>query len=302
MIAQNAKTSKEQSQTADTFGFKWSKRDTYESEAFKARTEQWLLERYCGGDRPKLAAMLGEGRKVILDAGCGASYSALLLFGDLLAQHEYIGVDISSSVEVAAKRFKEHGFEGRFMQNDLMHIDIPDESVDMIFSEGVLHHTDSVEEAVGSLSHKLKIGGHFLFYVYVKKSPVREYTDDYIREQLTPMDNEQAWEALESLTKLGKTLGDLNTTIDIPEDVSLLGIPKGKIDIQRLFYWHICKMFYDKNMDIGEMNHINFDWFRPLNCIRSTPEQVRAYCDQAGLDIEHMDIQNSGITVVAVKR
>lgn len=295
-------TTIEQSQTSDAFGFKWSKRDTYESDAFKARTQQWLLERYCRGDRGKLAGMLGEGRKTILDAGCGASYSALLLFEDLLAKHDYIGVDISTAVEVAAERFKELGYEGRFIQSDLMHIDIPDESVDMVFSEGVLHHTDSVAKAVVALVRKLKRDGHFLFYVYAKKSPVREFTDDYIRGQLASLSNEQAWKALESLTLLGKAMGDLNVTIDVPEDVPLLGIPKGKIDIQRLFYWHVCKMFYDMNMNVAEMNHINFDWFRPLNCIRSTPEEVRMYCDEAGLVIEHMDIQRSGITVVAVKR
>jgi len=49
------------------------------------------------------------------------------------------------------------------------------------------------------------------------------------------------------------------------------------------------------------MNHINFDWFRPLNCQRQTPEEIRLWCGEAGLTIERMDVQDAGITVIARK-
>ena len=49
------------------------------------------------------------------------------------------------------------------------------------------------------------------------------------------------------------------------------------------------------------MNHINFDWFRPLNCHRHTPEEVKGFCDRAGLEIEHFNVQEAGITIVARK-
>ena len=49
------------------------------------------------------------------------------------------------------------------------------------------------------------------------------------------------------------------------------------------------------------MNHINFDWFKPLNCHRHTPEEIYAYCEESKLNIEHMNIQEAGITVVARK-
>ncbi|HMT11160.1 MAG TPA: class I SAM-dependent methyltransferase, partial [Ignavibacteria bacterium] len=110
-----------------------------------------------------------------------------------------------------------------------------------------------------------------------------------------------AWNALMPLTKLGKALADLNTEIDVPEDIPYLGIKKGKIDIQRFFYWYICKMWVRPEVNLNEMNIVNFDWFRPLNCQRHTPEEVKEYCSKAGLNIEHMDVQESGITVVARK-
>lgn len=151
------------------------------------------------------------------------------------------------------------------------------------------------------MSTKLKPGGRFMFYVYAKKSPMREYSDDHIREQLTALDNDAAWEALKPLTKLGIALGELNVTIDVPEDVPLLGIKKGPQNLQRLIYWNVCKMYYDPTLTLEEMNHINFDWFRPLNCIRSTPEEIRDYCQRAGLAIDQMNVQESGITVLATK-
>jgi SAM-dependent methyltransferase len=293
--------SQSQEQTADTFGYKWAKRDTFESEASLARQKAWLIERYCGG-RPEVRdEWFAGGSKTILDAGCGAAMSALLLFDGYLDANHYIGVDISDAVRIAEARFAEAGLGGTFHQADLLDVPVPDGSVDIIFSEGVLHHTDSVEQAILALSAKLRAGGKFLFYVYAKKSPLREYTDDYIREQLAPMSNDEAWKMLEPLTRLGIALGELDITVDVPEDVPLLGIRKGPQNLQRLLYWNVCKMYYDPNLTMEEMNHINFDWFRPLNCIRSTPEEIEVYCARAGLNVDRMDIQESGMTVLATK-
>ena len=107
---------------------------------------------------------------------------------------------------MAERRFRETGLTGKFHKSDLLNAPVPDASVDIIFSEGVLHHTDSVRTAIKALTAKLKPGGIFMFYVYAKKSPIREYSDDYIREQLVPMDNDEAWAALRPLTKLGVAL------------------------------------------------------------------------------------------------
>jgi arsenite methyltransferase len=294
--------SESQAQTREAFGFKWRKRDSYESPAVQQRAREWLLERYCGGDAGRLAAALAGSRKLILDAGCGSGYSALALFGDLLHEHDYLGVDISEAVEVARTRFAERGLPGDFLQHDLMQLPIPDDSVDVVFSEGVLHHTDSTGAAVAALARKLKPGGRFMFYVYARKGPVREYTDDLIRAQIAGMSDEEAWEALKPLTALGIALGKLQATVRIEAAVDSLGIPAGDLDVQRLFYWHVCKAFYREDYSFDEMHHINFDWFRPLNCHRHTREEVERFCDAAGLSIESIDEQLSGITVVAVKR
>jgi arsenite methyltransferase len=294
-----APVSASQLQTRNAFGFKWERRDTYESKAVKDASRKWLFDRYCGGNPQLLSGWLAGERKIILDAGCGSGFSALLFFGDHLKEHDYLGVDISNAVDVAADRFREQGYPGDFLRRNILELSIPDESVDIIFSEGVLHHTDSTERALKYLAGKLKPGGRFLFYVYAKKSVIREFTDDYIRDQLKEMSDEEAWHALESLTRFGIELGKKSCEIDVPEDISFLGIKRGRINLQRFFYWHICKLYYRPDWTLDEMNHINFDWFRPLNCLRQTPEEIRTWVAEAGLDIERIDIQDAGITVVA---
>lgn len=290
-----------QSQTRDAFGFKWAKRDTYENPAMQAHMSEWLLEKYCGSNPTVLDGWLSGGPKKILDAGCGAGYSCLLFFGDRLNHHDYLGVDISSSVEVARDRFQERGIKGEFLQADLMNIPIEENSIDIIFSEGVLHHTDNTGEAIMQLAKKLKSGGKFLFYVYRKKSPLREFTDDHVRGYLENMGDEAAWEALMPLTKFGKTLGELDVEIKVDEAIPYLGIEAGTHSLQRLFYYTICKAFYREDIGLDEMNHINFDWFRPKNCSRHSKAEVEDFCVAAGLDIETLHEGSAGYTVVSIK-
>ncbi|MDX2085767.1 MAG: class I SAM-dependent methyltransferase [Candidatus Melainabacteria bacterium] len=289
--------STEQAQTAETFGFKWAKRDTYESPEVETTYRNWLQEKYVRASGLDLAGLTAG--KSILDAGCGAGQSALLLFGDCLKQAHYLGLDISTAVEVAAQRFAEKAIPGEFVQCSLL--DIPAElgNFDVIFSEGVLHHTDSTEQAVRYLAGRLNPGGTLMFYVYKKKAPIREFTDDAIREQLATLSNEAAWEALMPLTKLGKTLGDLDLEINVEDDIDLLGIPAGKHPLQRLFYWYIFKAYHRPDWTLEEMNHVNFDWYRPTNCHRHTPEEVRGWLDALGLTVKHLHVEEAGITAIA---
>lgn len=298
LLRQRSGSSGAQARTGENFGFKWAKRDTYESGRMLADTSAWLAQRYLGEGGRMPAEWLPPGARV-LDAGCGAGFSSLLLFGERLARAHYLGVDISDAVDVAADRFREKGIEAEFLQADLMRLPFPPGSFDLIFSEGVLHHTDSTELALKSLARKLAPGGRFLFYVYARKGPIREFTDDLIREHLAPMTDEQAWAALRPLTRLGKALGEMGVIVDVPEEIPFLGIPKGPIDLQRLFYWHVFKAFWRPDYGLEELNHVNFDWYRPPNCRRQTPGEVRAWCLEAGLEVERLDVQPSGITVVA---
>ncbi|HXG70782.1 MAG TPA: class I SAM-dependent methyltransferase [Gemmatimonadaceae bacterium] len=290
-----------QEQTSETFGFKWRKRNTFDSPASLARMREWLIERY--GDVPAASWLSQHGsRPLLIDAGCGAGMSGLELLGPLVPRVRYLAVDVSEAVDVARERFAERGLDAGFLQADVSSLPLPPESVDLVFSEGVLHHTNSTEGALKSLARLLKPGGRFLFYVYRRKGPVREFTDDLVRDRLQSMSTEEAWKAMEPITQLGISLGRMKTEIDIPAPIELLGIPAGRISVQRLFYWHVAKMFYGEDLTFDEMNHINFDWYAPSNAHRQTPDEVRSWCKAASMEIERFVVEDAGITVIARKQ
>jgi arsenite methyltransferase len=287
-----------QDQTGQAFDYKWRQRATFESPASLARMRAWLVERY--GDVASAAWLSDHGAQpLLLDAGCGAGMSALELFGAVLPRMRYLGVDVSGAVDVARERFDERGLAAAFMQADVCKLPLPEKSVDLIFSEGVLHHTVSTAAALKALAKLLKPGGRFLFYVYRRKGPVREFTDDFVREKLRRLPPEAAWKAMEPLTRLGIALGELDAEITVPEPVELLGIPAGRVNVQRLFYWHVAKTFYHPDLTLEEMNHINFDWYAPAHAHRQSPEEVRGWCDECSLVVEREIVEEAGITIVA---
>lgn len=290
-----------QVQVSNTFEYEWRKQDTYESDNVKEDRKFWFMQKYFDNDANNIDKYIKRGAK-FLDAGCGACFSSLLLFENKMNEINYLGVDISDAISIAKSRLEDYGVRGEFLRADLMDLPFKRPCFDVIFSEGVLHHTDSTEKAFKYLSSLLLDDGIILIYVYRKKAPVREYTDDLIRDYLNREgDNDFAWENLMPLTKLGKTLGDLNIEIEVEEDIPYLGINAGKYNLQRLFYYHICKLYYKENWNLEEMNRANFDGFKPLNCHRHTEDELVKWCADCGLVIERMHVEPSGITLIAKK-
>ncbi|MEZ5123691.1 MAG: class I SAM-dependent methyltransferase [Solirubrobacterales bacterium] len=293
--------SDDQAETTEMFGFKWTQEDTFTRPRALELMRGWLESRYGRVADAPWWDDYGE-RPLVLDAGCGAGVSGLEVFGPMGDRVRYLGADLTPAVDVARRRFAQRGLDAAFLQADLTRLPLEPGSVDVIFSEGVLHHTDSTEGALKAVAPLLAPGGRILFYVYRRKSLIREFTDDAIRAQLQEMTPQEAWTALEPLTKLGIALGELGVEIDVPEDIDVLGIKAGRVDLQRLFYYDVFKAYYDPDMTFGEMHHINFDWYAPKNAFRQTEEEVRRWCDEAGLDVEREHIHRSGITMIARRR
>lgn len=287
-------------QTRDCFAHKWSRREAYGSKAVCDFLADWMFSKYCGGDPGLLDAWLGGGGRRILEAGCGVGEVALRFFGEHLHRNTYVGLDLTGAVAGARDAFRERGVPGLFLQGDLLDMPLAEASFDLVFSEGVLHHTLDTAAGVRALARMLRPGGRLLFYIYRRKGPVREFTDDLVRERLAGMTDEQAWEALRPLTELGRALGELRCQVTVP-DVPLLEIPAGTYDVQRLVYWHVLKCFYRADWSFEEMNHVNFDWFRPALARRHTAQEAREMCAAAGLDVEWLHEEEAGITVRAVR-
>jgi arsenite methyltransferase len=286
-----------QTQTAETFSFKWAQSATFEREEFRSNSGRWYIDKYGPVAENEWWNDMAE-KPVVVEIGPGAGVSAEYLLGKKLPNLNYLGVDISTSIVEANKCLRNLGGDPWFLQADILKAPLKEGCADFVFSEGVLHHTNNTREAVHTAARLVKPGGRLAFYVYKQKAPVREFTDDYIRGLIADMSMEDAWAKLLPLSKLGKALGELKTEITVEEDVEVLGITKGTYDIQRFFYWFVCKAYYRPEFTLDEMNHINFDWFTPKNCFRHSPEEVRGWMKELAFDVEWMQVEDAGITVV----
>lgn len=282
-------------QTVGSFNQKWAKHRYYREHTGRFYT-QWFLDRYGFFESEKLREFL-RGAKNVLDAGTGSGRDAAN-FAEYSTATVY-AVDTSwEALAVARKQITEPRVA--FVHADLHRLPFADGFFDFISCDQVIHHTPKPREAFELLKRKLKPGGQICCYVYRKKTPIREFTDDYVRERISHLPADEAMTLCEGVTKLGRTLADLQITVNVEEDVPFLGIKKGPIDLQRLFHWHIMKCFWNEEFDFFTNNIINFDWYHPQHCHRFEPEEFRAWFAE-GWDIQAWDVQEAGISCRARK-
>lgn len=291
-----------QLRTGDAFSYKWKKRDTYDSDAARSVATRWYVEKYGFKSFEEWVGYF-KARSNILDVGCGSGFSSSLWLDTPHwdGKARWIGVDISDAIDVAVERLT-HIPNTHFVQADALQLPFPDNSFDTVFSEGVFHHTPSTRLALLASSRVLATGGEINFYVYRKKGPIREFTDDYIREKISSLSDEEAWDVMRSLTRLGQKLWESGATVELDEEISLLGISAGHHEVQRLIYWNFAKLYWNPELSFEENTHVNFDWYRPRYAFRQTTEEVKQWCSEAGLFIQWLHEQDSGITVRAVKK
>lgn len=282
-------------QTKASFNQKWARHRYYREHTGRFYT-QWFLDRYGFFEANRLREFL-RGSKFILDAGTGSGRDAVNF-----AQHSaatVYAVDSSwDALFIARKQIAEPRVV--FVHADLHELPFPDEFFDFVSCDQVIHHTPRPRVAFNLLQQKLRRGGHICCYVYRKKTAIREFTDDYVRERISHLPADDALALCEGFTRLGRTLSDLKGTVQIDEDIPFLGIRKGPIDLQRLFHWHIMKCFWNDEFDFFTNNIINFDWYHPQHCHRFEPEEFRAWFAE-GWDIQAWDVQEAGISCRARK-
>lgn len=283
-------------QVQKTFGYKWTKQYWWGIDGTTAEfMEQWLLPRYGWKDKEHYKNFFMD-KTVCLDAGCGLGREALRM-ASVNPEALVIGLELSECVDEARKHVIYKNVKNVFfVQADLNHPPLAKGEIDFIISEGVLHHTPDTRKALEALTKLLSLNGEIGFYIYRKKAPLREYADDFIREKLYGLDPEQSWKQVEPLTRLGKTLSELDVSVEIEEDVPLLGIKAGKYDLQRLIYYTMFKCFWNSKFSFEENVHINFDWYTPRFSWRHTEEEIKGWIYELGLVLTHQKIEESGIT------
>jgi ubiquinone/menaquinone biosynthesis C-methylase UbiE len=81
------------------------------------------------------------------------------------------GVDLTPrSIDIAQRRFEVYGLEGQFLIGDGEYLSFPDESFDVVYSFGVLHHTPDTARAIREVHRVLRPGGEAIVMLYNKSS------------------------------------------------------------------------------------------------------------------------------------
>ena len=254
----------------------------------------WVLKRNGWQNFTELSNFLNS-RLKILDAGCGNG-RITFLFSELSKSNSITGIDINPQV---AKINLQDVANIEIRHHDLL---LPlDARYDFIYSEEVLHHTENPRKAFQNLVAALNRDGTIAIYVYKVKGPVREFTDEFIREKLQKLAYEESIALMEEISKFGKLLHDLDLKVKT-EGITLLEIPSGEYSIQRLFYHFFFKCFWNSDLSPSENNAINFDWYSPQLATKHTTSEIRGWFMEEKLTIVHEFEDEYGITMHGVKK
>jgi len=289
------------SNTATSFSDKWKNNpELVFEETLREGSEifLWILNRNGFKDSGELSCFL-KSKNRILDAGCGnGRVTALLRKYSNPATTEIIGIDFVAS-KIAKKNLasqKNISFYKKDLLDDLTDLG----KFDLIYCQEVLHHTKNPQQAFLNLTKILNARGEIAIYVYKKKAPIREFTDDFIRKKISAMTYEEAMKVCEEITTLGKSLSDSKIKIQVLE-VNVLEIKAGEYDLQRFLYHFFMKCFWNDNLSFHDNAVINYDWYHPQDCSRHTIEEVRKWFADARLNIAHEHVDFYGITMRGIK-
>lgn len=140
--------------TQASFGYEWTHFNDW-----KPSGSTNFNDYFHGLDLPSLR------ESVILDAGCGMGRHARQVAP---YAKRVVALDFSRAIDQAARNTSETG-NVDCVQADLLALPLADNSFDLVYSMGVLHHLDQTERALSELVSKVRPGGRMRIYLYWKR-------------------------------------------------------------------------------------------------------------------------------------
>jgi SAM-dependent methyltransferase len=146
-------------------GFKFSEAEVGSQRFFdEVEAHRYALE-------PGIKEIVGFERwadKDVLEAGCGIATDGMQF---VRAGARYTGMDFSpSALSLARHRFDMAGKDVRLERGSIAELPFPDDSFDLVYSNGVIHHLPETQRVVDELHRVLRPGGTAIVMVYHRDS------------------------------------------------------------------------------------------------------------------------------------
>jgi ubiquinone/menaquinone biosynthesis C-methylase UbiE len=123
-------------------------------------TKEWHI--------PTAANFADTQGKRVLEIGCGLGTDGAQF---AKAGADYTGIDLTdAAVDLARRRFEIFQLPGTFRRADAEQLDFADNSFDIVYSHGVLHHTPDTAGAIREIHRVLRTGGRAVVMLYHKDS------------------------------------------------------------------------------------------------------------------------------------
>ena len=117
---------------------------------------------------PLAADFAGARGLRVLEIGCGLATDGALF---AKAGAHYTGIDLTdAAINLARQNFAWRGLTGEFEVADAENVRFPDESFDIVYSHGVLHHTPDTQQAVREIHRVLRPNGRAIVMLYHRDS------------------------------------------------------------------------------------------------------------------------------------
>ena len=151
----------------DPCGAEYDREHELGTRAFFDEVERYRYEEYAPW-MPRLMEFDQFRGARLLEVGCGMG-TDLLQFARGGAR--CTGIDLTPrSVEITRHRFKLYGSDGNFMISDGERLPFQSESFDVVYSNGVLHHTPDTAAAIRDVHRVLRPGGVAKIMLYHRNS------------------------------------------------------------------------------------------------------------------------------------
>jgi SAM-dependent methyltransferase len=126
----------------------------------------------------------------LLDVGCGVGMETMALREATGAQ-QLFGIDLNFALLSRRAEFR-HRPDVHFVIASLFDLPFEAESFDLVYSEGVIHHTYSTHEAFEAIAPRVRPGGHLFVWVYglddhLTPDPHRRKLDRVLERILRPL-------------------------------------------------------------------------------------------------------------------